>query len=76
MVGGAAGVDSGVQLGEGPLVGANSIVTKDTEPGSFVMGVPARPRTRWAREQAELSRLGTLTARVKALQRRMDGHDA
>jgi acetyltransferase-like isoleucine patch superfamily enzyme len=69
-------VDSGVTLGEGTLVGANSIVTKDTEPGVFVMGVPARPRGRWAREQVELSRLGGLAARVRELERRMDERDA
>jgi len=76
MVGGSAGVDSGVSLGEGTLVGANSIVTKDTAPGAFVMGVPARPRRRWAREQVELSRLGGLIERLRALERRMDDRDA
>jgi len=76
MVGGSAGVDSGVVLGEGTLVGANSIVTKDTEPGAFVMGVPARPRRRWAREQVELSRLGDLNQRLRDLERRMDDRDA
>ncbi|MHC4844939.1 MAG: UDP-3-O-(3-hydroxymyristoyl)glucosamine N-acyltransferase [Planctomycetota bacterium] len=76
MVGGSAGVDSGVTLGEGTLVGANSIVTKDTRPGSFVMGVPARPRRRWAREQVELSRLGDLIERVRKLEGRTDDRDA
>jgi UDP-3-O-[3-hydroxymyristoyl] glucosamine N-acyltransferase len=76
MVGGSAGVDSGVSLGEGTIVGANSIVTKDTEPGSFVMGVPARPRGRWAREQVELSRLAELVERVRRLEAERDERDA
>lgn len=76
MVGGAAGVDSGVTLGAGTLVGANSIVTRDTEPGSFVMGVPARPRRRWARELVELSRLGELMERVRRLEAERDARDA
>lgn len=76
MVGGAAGVDSGVVLGDGTRVGANSIVTKDTEPDAFVMGVPARPRSRWARELVELSRLGDLAGRVRELERQRDERDA
>ena len=33
----------GVTLGEGSVVGANSLVTKDTEPWTVYVGSPARP---------------------------------
>ena len=33
---------SGVTIGEGAVVGANSLVTKDVPPYSLVAGVPAR----------------------------------
>jgi acetyltransferase-like isoleucine patch superfamily enzyme len=33
----------GVTLGEGCIVGANSLVTKDTEPWTVYAGSPARP---------------------------------
>jgi galactoside O-acetyltransferase len=33
----------GVTLGEGSIVGANSVVTKDTEPWMIYAGSPARP---------------------------------
>lgn len=33
----------GVTLGEGSVIGANSLVTKDTEPWTIYVGSPARP---------------------------------
>ena len=33
----------GVTLGEGSIVGANSVVTKDTEPWKIYVGSPAKP---------------------------------
>jgi len=36
-------VNAGVTLGQGSVVGANSFVTKDTEPWTIYVGNPARP---------------------------------
>jgi galactoside O-acetyltransferase len=33
----------GVTLGEGSVIGANSVVTKDTEPWKIYVGSPAKP---------------------------------
>jgi acetyltransferase-like isoleucine patch superfamily enzyme len=42
-IGAGASLLSGIRIGEGATVGAGSVVTRDVEPGSTVMGVPARP---------------------------------
>lgn len=44
----------GCRLGEGCIVAANSVVTKDVKPFSIVAGVPARPiKMRFSNEDAE-----------------------
>ena len=41
-IGDNAVILSGVTIGEGAIVGANSVVTKDVPPFTVVGGVPAR----------------------------------
>jgi UDP-2-acetamido-3-amino-2,3-dideoxy-glucuronate N-acetyltransferase len=43
-LGSGAVVLGGVRIGEGALVGAGAVVTKDVEPGEVVIGNPARAR--------------------------------
>jgi len=43
VIGSGAQVLGPVEVGEGAKVGANSVVTKDVEPGSTVVGIPAKP---------------------------------
>lgn len=42
-IGSGAVILCGVSIGEGALVGAGSVVTKDVPPGAVVAGNPARP---------------------------------
>jgi acetyltransferase-like isoleucine patch superfamily enzyme len=42
-IGPNAVIYSGVTIGDGSLIGANSVVTKDVPPGTWVSGVPATP---------------------------------
>ena len=41
-IGSGAVILGGVRIGEGALIGAGAVVTRDVEPGATVAGVPAR----------------------------------
>jgi serine O-acetyltransferase len=42
QVGAGAKIIGGVEVGDGAVIGANSVVTRDVEPGVVVAGIPAR----------------------------------
>ena len=42
-IGAGAKILDGVTIGEGAIIGANAVVTKDVEPWSKVVGIPAKP---------------------------------
>jgi hypothetical protein len=54
-VGHGALIMRGVTIGDGAIVGARAIVTKDVEPFSIVVGVPAREVARRFRSRADES---------------------
>jgi len=41
-IGEFAHIQKGVKIGEGSIIAANSVVTRDVEPNSLVFGIPAR----------------------------------
>ena len=43
VIGSGAQVLGPIDVGEGAKIGANSVVTKDVEPGATMVGIPARP---------------------------------
>jgi UDP-3-O-[3-hydroxymyristoyl] glucosamine N-acyltransferase len=76
VIGGMAGLKDHVRLGRGAVVGARSAVWRDVPPGLVVSGQPARPHREQLRAQAEAARLGETTARVRALERRLEEVEA
>jgi acetyltransferase-like isoleucine patch superfamily enzyme len=52
MIGAGAIILPGVEIGEGAQVAANSLVTRDVEPGATVAGVPAEPMSDGGSEDA------------------------
>jgi acetyltransferase-like isoleucine patch superfamily enzyme len=53
-VGSRAVVLGGIQIGDGAIIGAGAVVTKDVKPYSVVVGVPAKVlRLRYSEEQIE-----------------------
>jgi acetyltransferase-like isoleucine patch superfamily enzyme len=53
MIGGGAALIPGVVVGAGAMVGSGAVVTKDVEPQTLVLGVPARPVPRITEPSAE-----------------------
>ncbi|MGK7910865.1 MAG: gamma carbonic anhydrase family protein [Synechococcus sp.] len=51
LIGMGAIVMNGVRIGAGSIVGAGAIVTKSVEPGTLVVGTPAKPRRRLADDE-------------------------
>jgi acetyltransferase-like isoleucine patch superfamily enzyme len=51
-IGSGAVILAGITVGEGALVGAGSVVTKDVEPHTVVAGNPARKLSEQSREEA------------------------
>jgi UDP-3-O-[3-hydroxymyristoyl] glucosamine N-acyltransferase len=72
ILAGQAGVVGHVTIGAGTVVGAQSAVTKDTPPGSYVVGFPATPQKDFALQNAALARLPHLRERVADLQKRIE----
>lgn len=67
ILAGQAGVSGHLRIGDGTIAMAQSGVTKDTMPGSVLMGTPAMDRRAFAKEKMLLKQLDALTQQVKAL---------
>jgi UDP-3-O-[3-hydroxymyristoyl] glucosamine N-acyltransferase len=71
VCGGRVGIIDHLDIGDGVQIGAGTLVLNDIPAGSAVRGVPARPLTRFGREQVALSKLPGLLKTVRALEQRV-----
>jgi UDP-3-O-[3-hydroxymyristoyl] glucosamine N-acyltransferase len=65
---GQAGIVGHLEIGDQAIVAAQSGVNKSVPPGEIVGGGPARPIKEYRENCAQISRLGKLYRRVKALE--------
>lgn len=77
IIAGQAGVAGHLSVGDGAVIGAKAAVTKDVEPGAYMIGVPAMPAAKFKRAQAGIvllpklkERMADLAERVKKLEDR------
>ncbi len=75
VLGGQSGVLGHLWVGDGTLVAARSVVTKDAAPGSRLSGNPAGPHEKQQRIQALVRRLPEMRAAIRELAERMDRLD-
>ncbi|MDP6491635.1 MAG: UDP-3-O-(3-hydroxymyristoyl)glucosamine N-acyltransferase [Kiritimatiellia bacterium] len=68
QMGGRSGAIGHVTIGDNAIVGGNSAVAKDVEPGAMMVGFMARPHMKWKRIRAAEERLPELLHRVKKLE--------
>ena len=71
MFWGQAGAVGHILVADGTEVFAQTAVTKPTQPGQKVIGFPGTDYNKWARSQAEISRLPKLKERVAELEARL-----
>ena len=71
IIAGQAGVAGHLHVGAGAVIGAKAAVTKDVEPGEYVIGVPAMPAAKFKRTQAGIMLLPKLKERVAELAQRI-----
>ncbi len=72
VLAGQVGVSGHLRIGDGTVAMAKSGLTKDTLPGSVLIGSPARDRRTFARERMLTKHIDDLMAQVKELTKRLN----
>jgi UDP-3-O-[3-hydroxymyristoyl] glucosamine N-acyltransferase len=72
QMGGRSGAIGHVTIGDNAIVGGNSAVVKDVEPGAMMVGFMARPHMKWKRIRAAEEHLPELVRRLKQLERTVE----
>lgn len=74
-IGGQAGLPGHLKIGDGATIAAQAGVFGDIPPGETWSGYPARPHRQALRAQGHLFRLPKLLARVRDLERKLEGRN-
>jgi UDP-3-O-[3-hydroxymyristoyl] glucosamine N-acyltransferase len=69
VFGGQAGMGPHIEVGDGAVVAGKAGVTRDVAAGETVSGYPARPHREQLRQDARVSRIAKLQARVVELEK-------
>jgi UDP-3-O-[3-hydroxymyristoyl] glucosamine N-acyltransferase len=72
QAGGQSGIAGHITVGDGAQIAAQAGVIGDVDPGTTVMGFPARPRAEFLRGTAAQLRLPQLISRVRRLESRLE----
>lgn len=72
ILAGQSGLSGHLKIGAGTIVMAKAGVTKDTAPGTILMGYPAQDRKEFARERLMIHRIGKLQEELKELKAKLD----
>lgn len=72
-LGGQAGLNGHITIGDGAKIAAQAGVFGDVPAGEVWSGYPARPHGEALRAQANIMRLGSLRAKVRELEREIEG---
>lgn len=71
VLAGQSGVSGHIELGDRVQVAAKSAALSTVEAGGVVAGIPAVDLRQWRRQVALLSRLGEMSRRLKALEKKL-----
>ena len=74
ILAGQVGVQNKVRIGRASMVGGQSGVLRNVEPGSQIWGLPARNHRDTLKEFVLISRLPELVGRVDVLEERIESH--
>jgi UDP-3-O-[3-hydroxymyristoyl] glucosamine N-acyltransferase len=73
---GQVGVANHVTVGDGVIATAQTGIPNDVAPGKLVSGYPAVENRTWLRASVLFAKLPELVQRLRALERRLAGHDS
>ncbi|MEO5860690.1 MAG: UDP-3-O-(3-hydroxymyristoyl)glucosamine N-acyltransferase [Pyrinomonadaceae bacterium] len=73
ILAGQVGIAGHLTVGDDSVLTAKSATSHDVEPGKVISGIPGFDNKEWLRSTATFRRLGEITQRLRALEKRLGG---